>query len=83
MKIQDLINKDTIITTLNDISAAMDKDWEHFGPLVIIYNDNEGVTHDRFFGSNAEIIGMLDIGRTAHLHHIFMSGDQGEIEEDK
>ena len=75
MEIRDLLNKDTIITALTSIKEEMDTDFEDFGALVILHTDQKGNIQFNYYGNNAEIIGLLDIGREVHLNHMFDNGE--------
>jgi hypothetical protein len=73
-KIQELLDQDDIKAALNEIFLDMEN-WEDFGSIVIAYVSKDIIKH-RFFGSNSEVIGLLEIGKQLHMDRILYNEEE-------
>jgi hypothetical protein len=74
--IEQLLNKDNINSALQEVSEDM-KDWDNFGSIVIVYTFDDRTKY-RMFGSNAEIIGLLELAKQTFIDRVLY-----DKEEDK
>ena len=76
--IEELLNKDSVTATLQEIAEDV-KDWDSFGSIAIVYS-TKAIVKYRYFGSNAEVIGLLEMGKQSFLDRILYNDN--EVEED-
>ena len=72
--INQLLDKDNINAALQEISKDME-DWDSFGSIAIVYVAGD-TTKYRMFGSNAEVIGLLELAKQTFMDRILYGEEE-------
>lgn len=72
--IRDILDKDSLHATLQEVADAAEDHWGSFAFVIVFRKD--ATTCCRYYGSDAEVIGMLDLGRAIHMEHFLEEGEE-------